>query len=84
MKTYSYLYWSGVSVPEWFVSLASNHLPITAIISNLDRNYGLFVRGNYLASLRNIGEFYSGVPTFEFEPLAVTLIFGVQNIQLWT
>jgi hypothetical protein len=32
----------GASVAEWLRSLTSNHLPLTAVGSNLDRDFGFF------------------------------------------
>jgi hypothetical protein len=32
----------GVSVAEWLRSLTSNHLPLTAVSSNPDRDFGFF------------------------------------------
>jgi hypothetical protein len=32
----------GASVAEWLRSLTSNHLPLTAVGSNLDRDLGFF------------------------------------------
>jgi hypothetical protein len=38
--TFKLLY--GASVAEWFTSLTSNHLPLTAVGSNPDRDFGFF------------------------------------------
>jgi hypothetical protein len=39
----------GASVAEWLRSLTSNHLPLTSVGSNLDRDFGFF-RGRKLSS----------------------------------
>jgi hypothetical protein len=36
------LFFEGASVAEWLRSLTSNHLPLTAVGSNPDRDFGFF------------------------------------------
>jgi hypothetical protein len=44
-------YFIGAYVAEWLRSLTSDHLPLAAVGSNPDRDFG----GSYPASLRNVG-----------------------------
>jgi hypothetical protein len=45
----------GASVADWLRSLFSNHLPLTSVGSNPDRNFDSFMWGSYPACLRNVG-----------------------------
>jgi hypothetical protein len=45
----------GASVAEWLRLLTSNHLLLTAVGLNPDRDFGFFHVRSYPASLQNVG-----------------------------
>jgi hypothetical protein len=56
-KQLEYKLFLGASVAERLRSLTSNHLSLTAVGSNPDRDFASYVWGSYQASLRNVGGF---------------------------